>query len=395
MREFLRLLYLSTSLLAVTGPIWLTGCTQHVRGGEPDLSRSLRRCGVTVCVDDAKADFLVAFTLAARKAALRACQSLGESGCGIGEANLAFLSDFRFFGGIAGFCRPNDTICDVRCFDPQTREMRYVIWVNAKNGAALVWGDRWMKPTLVGPPGIDEHRTFQAQRMTLADARVRTPSELVAAIRAVCPHNDPQKHLWGDDDYRTHIMCVKTVEDDIPEFGKRGDRIWEAIRWERHSRRMLVWVNAETEKPLFLTERWRNTQRDPPSLTYEQARATIVKVRDATDANSAVVRLFAFSMFQDPAIDHVPFGQQVPPHDDWREVWPQAGATDGVGVDYVTKLGFDIPGFAKQGDRIWECELSGFDGTKLVIWVNPQTRKKFHLSRMFEQAFSADGRDRG
>jgi len=185
-------------------------------------------------------------------------------------------------------------------------------------------------------------------------------------------------------------MCVKSVGHDIPGFAKQGDRVWEAIRWERASRRMLVWVHAETAEVYFLTEQWHRDDRERVYVPYEQLRADVAKVRDATDYNSTIVRMFAFPAFRNPAIDHVPFGWEAPPHEDWRDVWPGMLATDHVGVYYVTKLGFEIPGFAKQGDSIWECEMGGFDGTKLVIWVNPKTQKKFFLNRMFEYALSAD-----
>jgi len=385
--------YSSVTVLAVTVLMSLTSTVPDADALQLDISSGrVQLCGVIVYVDDVNARCFER-PLAARKAALRACRTIEGGFCTIAEVDLAHLAQFRYHREIPGFCRRKEQIFDVRCFDPVTKELRYVIWVNTENGASIVWGQGQMRPSLVAPPEFDEVETCHVQATTLPDAKVKTFTQVVAAIRAVCPYNDPNMHRSHREDYQTHIRCVKSVEQDIPGFAKRGDRVWEAIRWERQWRRMLVWVHAETGKVYFLTEQWHRDGRERVFLPYEQLRAAVAKVRHATDYNANIVRPFAFGIGRDPAIDHVPFGWQVPPHEDWWDVWPHMMATGGVGVYYVTKLGFEIPGFAKQGDRIWECKMGGFDGTKLVIWVNPKTQKNFFVNRMFEYALSTDNEE--
>jgi len=125
----------------------------------------------------------------------------------------------------------------------------------------------------------------------------------------------------------------------------------------------------------YLTEPWRSDGR-PRKLrtwTYEKVQAAIVKVVDTTDADAEVVVRFA---------DYVML----------ERTGPGPSGIHATGVDYVMKLGFDVPGFAKRGDRIWECQLCRIGGfcTRAVIWVNPQAGKTFFLADMFEKALSPD-----
>jgi len=154
-------------------------------------------------------------------------------------------------------------------------------------------------------------------------------------------------------------------------------------------------MHAETGRVYFLTEQWREGRREELiDVTYEQARTQIVKVCDATDVSAAVVRPFAFSWGRSPEMDSVPVEAQGDSDVDSADAWPMMGPTDGVGVSYVTTIGFDVQGFARRGDRIWECELSGFDGRKLAIWVNPSAGKKLFVDRMLEQVLSrGDGNE--
>jgi len=141
-----RELYLSITLLAVTAFLTLNPIVREAAALQLDISSGrVQLCGVTVHVNDANARCFV-FPLAARKAALRACRTIEGGLSTIAEVDLSYLSQFQYYRQIPGFCRRKEQIFDVRCFDPTTKELRYVIWVNTEDGAALVWGQNQMRP---------------------------------------------------------------------------------------------------------------------------------------------------------------------------------------------------------------------------------------------------------
>jgi len=61
-------------------------------------------------------------------------------------------------------------------------------------------------------------------------------------------------------------------------------------------------------------------------------------------------------------------------------------ATEGVRSVSIIKLGYNIPDFAKKGEKLWEVRIL-LDGEELrsIIWINPTTAKVRFVSGPWEE----------
>ena len=85
-------------------------------------------------------------------------------------------------------------------------------------------------------------------------------------------------------------------------------------------------------------------------LTAKPLRIEGAKVAAETD-----VKRLAFSAY----VDKMPLGIL---------------ASEGVQDFAIVKLGYDIPGFAAKGERIWEARVTAdLDELRAILWVNPRT----------------------
>lgn len=55
-------------------------------------------------------------------------------------------------------------------------------------------------------------------------------------------------------------------------------------------------------------------------------------------------------------------------------------ATEGVRSVKVMKLGYDIPGFAKQGEPLWEARVMTLnDELRAILWINPHSEAVYFV----------------
>lgn len=55
-------------------------------------------------------------------------------------------------------------------------------------------------------------------------------------------------------------------------------------------------------------------------------------------------------------------------------------ATEGVREIRPIKIGYDIPGFAKKGDKIWEARIETLEGDfRAIIWINLPNSKPYFV----------------
>jgi len=370
----------AAALVTLPASLPTSAFSAEMPGQTLDLSRPRSVCGAKVIVDHpGSVSFL--HPVAAHHAASQACDYHRRSVCDVADDDRVFWSDFTLRRRINGFCEQQDRVYDVRCLRPGTGEVRYLVWVNGRSGAALIWGESQMMPALVPPPSEDEMPTLRVGKMTLDGAKVASPRDAAKAIRASYPSYILKKDEWNTGGYPTRVTSIKVLAEDVPPFAKKGDRVWEAIRWAGHFGKTLVWVHADTARLHFLTERWEADSNPfifgpkPLSMktrepligidTYEKARAAVMKVRQPTNTNAEIVCWFASFVAK-------------------RELGLRIPAMGGIGMEHVMRLGFDIPDFAKRGDRIWECHLGDFGGVLAVIWVNPRAGTAFIPDHMFE-----------
>lgn len=61
-------------------------------------------------------------------------------------------------------------------------------------------------------------------------------------------------------------------------------------------------------------------------------------------------------------------------------------AEEGVQSLTIITLGYNVPGFANKGERIWEARVMAFFDRELraIIWVNPRTEKVFFVCGPWE-----------
>jgi len=62
-------------------------------------------------------------------------------------------------------------------------------------------------------------------------------------------------------------------------------------------------------------------------------------------------------------------------------------AEEGVHYMTVITLGYDVPDFAKRGEKIWEARVMAFFGSELrsIIWINPRTEKAHFVCGPWEE----------
>jgi len=344
----------------------IPGCSATAEDDNISPKLVRRICGITV---ELEGEAEGALAQAADHAALRACKIMRETIGDVERDDLLLVSQFSLYRAIEGFCHERSLVLDVRCFDPLTKEMRYLIWLNVENGAALLWGAKQNRPTIVPPPPADEWPTLRVTgKMTIVGAKVATRDDALASIQASFPHQHQK-------DFRRSLVSIRSVPRSIPGFAKKGDQVWQGTCETRFGHKTLLWVHAQTGELYSLTEPWvangdgrAASDKVPNPFGIKNPSDLVLNVRDTTDANAAIVSAFASYMSN-------------------KELHTGPNSIYGMEVRYVTTLGFDIPGFAKRGDRIWECCLCcGFGGVRQFIWVNPKAGKAFFLNHMFEQA---------
>lgn len=56
-------------------------------------------------------------------------------------------------------------------------------------------------------------------------------------------------------------------------------------------------------------------------------------------------------------------------------------AEEGIWKVDIQTIGFDIPGFAKRGDQLWEARVMAFLNreTRAIIWVNANTEQVYYV----------------
>jgi len=199
----------------------------HVLGADLQSSgERFERCGITMQVEDQEA-WRFADAVAARHAAIRACHGRLDKAGAVVVDDLALCFAFHFRTAIPGFCTTRDYVYDVRCFHPLTRELKWVIWLNAKDGAALLWGVDVDRPMYVAPRA--DKLVIQLHEMEVPGAKVATPSDAARAARHLYPSDVSQRAAGNFCDYQTRVTDLKSVQIAIPGFAQKGDRVWEAI----------------------------------------------------------------------------------------------------------------------------------------------------------------------
>jgi hypothetical protein len=64
----------------------------------------------------------------------------------------------------------------------------------------------------------------------------------------------------------------------------------------------------------------------------------------------------------------------------------KVSAQEGVSAVSIVVLGFNVPDFAQQGERVWEVRISQLEGQlRAILWIHPQTEKVYELIGPWEK----------
>ena len=152
------------------------------------------------------------------------------------------------------------------------------------------------------------------------------------------------------------VISIVTIGFDIPNFAKRGEKLWEVRFTEmgmngvERMLRAILWIHPETSAIHALVGPWmetfpvfhgKNTNISPHHAFLEEQR----------------IKDMAFTAYT--SRQHL-------------DILAEEAAT----TAYATILGFTIPNFASKGDNIWEVHIEYMlSQLRAILWINPATEK--------------------
>ncbi|MGI6494608.1 MAG: hypothetical protein ACOX5G_00680 [Kiritimatiellia bacterium] len=152
---------------------------------------------------------------------------------------------------------------------------------------------------------------------------------------------------------------------EINDFAEVGDAVWEVRFTNLNSKghqalRAVLWVHAETKVVHFVCGPWDTAGKAAKPLQIEGT-----KVSAQADAKRIAFEAYA------------------------KKMRAEVLANEGVQDISVVTLGYDVPGFATEGERIWEARVLTIEGKlRAIIWVNPRSEDVHFVCGSWEEKTS-------
>lgn len=147
------------------------------------------------------------------------------------------------------------------------------------------------------------------------------------------------------------VSSIVELGFEVKNFAKPGDKVWEVHIAENNGLpylRAILWVHPETGSVYFVCGPWKDDTRGPPAgaVSAPVAKISGTKVETESDAER-----LAFDNYM-------------------KRMNGNISATEAVREVVVVVLGYDVDGFAKRGEKIWEARVMDNQALRAIIWVN-------------------------
>lgn len=151
---------------------------------------------------------------------------------------------------------------------------------------------------------------------------------------------------------------------DVKDFGKKGDRIWEARITDLEELQATLWIHPVTEKIYFIHAPSSSIQVTNFFLTLEQMKLAREHSQNLELPGANIPNGNAAARIAQKA---------------YVEKMQSLSTYEGSGQPKLVELGFEIKGFAKVGDAVWEVRFTnlnpkGHCSLRAILWVHAETK---------------------